>query len=250
LIPSEWVAAATSYQTPNNGDTPEWAQGYGYQFWRCRHNAYRGDGAFGQYALIMPDQDAVLAMTSGVGDMQAVLDQVWTHLLPAMGDEARAENSDAQAALEKQLATLALPIVAGRATSPSTQEYSGERFLFRDVPKSDDPRDLPLKGISFIFGEDKTICHLEDSGGQHDLVCGHGKWIRGTTTYAAPDGQPIAGCGAWTAEDTYTMKVQFTNRPFSITMTCRFAEDKLHYQSRLNVNFGPLEGPMLVGKVV
>jgi hypothetical protein len=33
---------------------PDWRQGYGYQFWRCRHNCYRGDGAFGQYCIVMP----------------------------------------------------------------------------------------------------------------------------------------------------------------------------------------------------
>ena len=48
----------------------DWDQGYGYQFWRCRHSAYRGDGAFGQYCIVMPEQDAVLAITSGVKDMQ------------------------------------------------------------------------------------------------------------------------------------------------------------------------------------
>ena len=49
----------------------DWAQGYGYQFWRCRHNVYRGDGAFGQFCIVMPDQDAVLAITSGVEIMQS-----------------------------------------------------------------------------------------------------------------------------------------------------------------------------------
>jgi len=67
----------------SNGDDPnsDWAQGYGYQFWRCRHGAYRGDGAFGQYCLVMPDQDAALAITGGVKDMQAVLNLIWIDLL-------------------------------------------------------------------------------------------------------------------------------------------------------------------------
>ena len=53
-------------------------QGYGYQFWRGRHNSYRGDGANGQYCLVLPDQDAVIATTSGVPNpnLQTVLDQV------------------------------------------------------------------------------------------------------------------------------------------------------------------------------
>ncbi len=85
LIPEAWVEAATARQT-SNGSNPrsDWEQGYGYQFWRCRHGAYRGDGAFGQFCVVMPEQDAVIAITSGVKSMQSVLDLVWDKLLPAM----------------------------------------------------------------------------------------------------------------------------------------------------------------------
>ena len=70
--PAAWVDAATARQTSNGSNpTSDWDQGYGYQFWRCRHGAYRGDGAFGQYCIVMPEQDAVVAITSGVRDMQA-----------------------------------------------------------------------------------------------------------------------------------------------------------------------------------
>ena len=88
-MPEAWVEEATATHSDNSSQpNPDWQQGYGYQFWRCRHGAYRGDGAFGQYCLVMPDQDAVLAITSGIGDMQAALDLVWEHLLPAMGAAA------------------------------------------------------------------------------------------------------------------------------------------------------------------
>ncbi|OYV82345.1 MAG: serine hydrolase, partial [Planctomycetia bacterium 21-64-5] len=73
LVPAAWVEAATARQT-SNGSNPasDWDQGYGYQFWRSRHGAYRGDGAFGQYCIVLPEQDAVIAITSGVKDMQSV----------------------------------------------------------------------------------------------------------------------------------------------------------------------------------
>ena len=49
LVAEAWVEEATSRQVAN-GSNPDsdWDQGYGYQFWRCRHGAFRGDGAFGQ----------------------------------------------------------------------------------------------------------------------------------------------------------------------------------------------------------
>ena len=61
----------------------DWQQGYGFQFWRCTHNAFRGDGARGQLCVVMPDQDAVIAITADTGDMQGELNVIWDKLLPA-----------------------------------------------------------------------------------------------------------------------------------------------------------------------
>src|SRR4051812_10676762 len=96
LVPRAWVEAATSFQVPNaaSGTTnPDWQQGYGYQFWRCRHGAYRGDGAFGQFCVVLPEQQTVLAITGGVADMQSVLNLVWEHLLPALAPEPLSEDA-------------------------------------------------------------------------------------------------------------------------------------------------------------
>ncbi|MBQ9726590.1 MAG: serine hydrolase [Kiritimatiellae bacterium] len=85
LIPASYMAEATAKQIDNDGPgrTPEWCQGYGYQFWRCRHGAFRGDGASGQLAVMLPEQDAVVAATAGVCGMQEELDAIWETLLPA-----------------------------------------------------------------------------------------------------------------------------------------------------------------------
>src|SRR4051794_23968811 len=119
LLPSEWVAMATARQT-SNGSNPksDWNQGYGFQFWRCQHNAYRGDGAFGQYCVVMPDQDAVVAITSGIKDMQAVLNVLWDKLLPEMQSSALKSNAAATRQLKEKLAHLEVRPAQGSATSP------------------------------------------------------------------------------------------------------------------------------------
>ena len=103
LVPEAWVEAATARQT-SNGSNPksDWDQGYGYQFWRCRHAAFRGDGAFGQYCIVLPEQDAVIAITSGVKDMQSVLDLVWDRLLPAMHPSPLTDDPEAQKGAQDQ----------------------------------------------------------------------------------------------------------------------------------------------------
>jgi len=86
IITAEWIGEATKPHSDNSNTqtNPDWTVGYGYQFWRCRHNCYRGDEAFGQYCVIMPEENAVLAMIGGLQNMQTVLDKAWQHLLPAM----------------------------------------------------------------------------------------------------------------------------------------------------------------------
>ena len=68
------------------GRRSDWQQGYGFQFWMSRHG-YRGDGAYGQFCLVLPEQDVVIAMTSETEEMQEILNLVWEHLLPAFGPE-------------------------------------------------------------------------------------------------------------------------------------------------------------------
>lgn len=111
LIPAAWVEQATSKQVPNDQESHsqmglDWRQGYGFQFWRCQHHAYRGDGAGGQFCVIMPDQDVVVALTADHADMQAELNAIWDHLLPAFQADALPADAAAQEKLQHAVALL------------------------------------------------------------------------------------------------------------------------------------------------
>ncbi len=99
IIPAEWVAEMSKKQVESinpgtrmeeaeaKGMTKEnsdWMQGYGYQMWRCRPGCFRADGARGQYIIVVPDKNAVIAITSDVEDLQGELNLVWNHILPAL----------------------------------------------------------------------------------------------------------------------------------------------------------------------
>lgn len=99
LISEAWVNEASKYQVPSvpagtrpdeieaKGLTPEncsFLLGYGYQMWRCPENAYRADGARGQYIMVIPDSDAVIAITANSGNLQAEQDLVYKYLFPAL----------------------------------------------------------------------------------------------------------------------------------------------------------------------
>jgi len=97
LLSEKWVAEATSKHVDNSkapsGKTSDWQQGYGFQFWRCQHNCFRGDGRDGQICLVIPEHDAVIAITAQTGQMQTELDLVWEKLLPAFAKGALPANT-------------------------------------------------------------------------------------------------------------------------------------------------------------
>jgi CubicO group peptidase (beta-lactamase class C family) len=242
LLAEAWVEEASARQVDNApNENPDWEQGYGYQFWRCRHNAYRGDGAFGQFCIVMPDRDAVLAITSGVGNMQAVLDLVWEHLLPAMGPMSLPPDNAAQGELEQKLNSLALLPAQGDTSSPMAPKASARYILEANEPG--------VESIAFDFGEDRSVVTVRDAQGERQIVCGSGTWIKGTSIDERGLPQKVVASGAWTAEDTYTIKVCLYETPYRPTITCHFEEDRLTYTYRANVSFGPLERPPLIGKL-
>lgn len=87
ILPESWAKEAVTAQIDNAPNAQkDWEQGYCYQIWRCQHDCFRFDGAFGQYMVAIPQKDAVLVVLSNTPNMQAVLDSLWENLLPAMGD--------------------------------------------------------------------------------------------------------------------------------------------------------------------
>lgn len=99
LVSKEWIAQATSRQVASvpagkntdmleqivaEGKKPDWVEGYCYQMWRCTHNAFRADGAYGQVIMVIPEKDAVIVITAKNNNFQAELNLIWEHLYPAL----------------------------------------------------------------------------------------------------------------------------------------------------------------------
>lgn len=99
IAPQAWVetmstkhvecrpAGVTPEQVIERGmtkETSDWLQGYCYQMWRCRNNAVRADGANGQYIIIIPEKNAVIATTANIGDMQQEISLIWDYILPVL----------------------------------------------------------------------------------------------------------------------------------------------------------------------
>jgi CubicO group peptidase (beta-lactamase class C family) len=249
LVPAAWVEEATARQTSNGSSpTSDWDQGYGYQFWRSRHDSYRGDGAFGQYCLILPFLDAVVTITSGVRDMQRVMNLVWDKLLPGMKAEALPEDASGRRQLEKKLAGLTLRVPSGTPTASLAKDVSRKWY---DFPEND----RGLQAVALDLGPTSPALLARTTGGETRTAIGLGAWARSRDGFAngldrflsVPTHPLVAASGAWTAPDTFTVKIAAYETPFYSTLRLRFDGDRLLLDSEHNVAFGPTKLPPLVG---
>lgn len=245
IVPEAWIDEATVSHI-SNGDNPEndWNQGYGYQFWRCRHNAYRGDGAFGQYCVVMPEQDTVLAITSGLGDMQQPLNLVWEHVLPALGSAALPENKAAQTRLIKKLSSLSYAPVKGKETVAAAAKISGRTYSL-------ETNELNFKSVSLKFSEAGCALTVKKGRSAETIDCGFGKWQAGQTKlFNQPHETKAAQCvasGAWTAKDTFTAVIRLYETPFFQTFDFHVKGDQITIETKINVSFAPPKTVELVG---
>jgi len=250
LLPEQWVAMASSRQIAN-GDNPasDWNQGYGFQFWRCRHNAFRGDGAFGQYCIVMPDQNAVLAITSGAGDMQKVLNLVWTHLLPGMQTEPLPPDAANRMRLSNKLAALTLPPVRGER-QPGAEALSGQTYTFAENAQG-------IQSLTLDQSSDGVTLKLRNIHGEQQIHCGFGSWTKGGMIFEkdlirpvgeANGRQVIAASGAWTAPALYTACLYFHETPFRLTISLHFTEERLNLELEYNVAFSGNKKWQLTGQ--
>jgi CubicO group peptidase (beta-lactamase class C family) len=238
LLPEAWVAEATTARvSTGTGAGPDWAQGYGYQIWRSRHGGFRGDGAFGQYCVVMPEQDAVLAMTAAVVDMQPPLDLLWELLLPAFAAGPLPDDRPAQQALAEKCAGLALHLPPGQATSPLAAQVSGRTYRPNENERG-------LTSLAFTFGSAGATLKLQTAEGEQVLPVGFGSWQRGETSLfndSELQGQtPVFVSGIWTAEDRLTVVIRLVNPPPYHTLDFHFAGDRLFIDGRLTAS---LDGP-------
>ena len=221
LLPASWVAEATRAHISNADGTPEgavsdWQQGYGFQFWRSRHG-YRGDGAYGQFCLVLPEHDAVVAMTADTEDMQAVLDLVWRHLLPAFGPAPLDARGDDDAALRRRLDGLQLPPTQEKFTS--TAESGAATFTPAGGTCADQPR---LREVRVAAdGDGGWTLSLTEAASRLEVRLGAPGW----TVEEGTDGRvPTAANGGWTDPDTFVADLAFLETPHHLDVICSRAD--------------------------
>jgi len=226
LIPKEWVAEATSPQISNSQNTqPDWQQGYGFQFWMSRYG-YRGDGAFGQFCVILPEQDAVIVTTACTFEMQDMLDAMWTHLLPGLG-VVSADAGSAQDKLSARLADLTLPARDGAPAPGDWAPWTSGPFAVAASRKADTEVQLLVPSaetfvtsIEVAQQADGWQISLIEAGNALTVPVGTGAWTVCEPADRHGNIIPVAASGSWFDDQTLRAEVIFLETPHRMDVTC------------------------------
>ena len=226
LVSQAWIEEATAKHIDNSNErTGDWALGYGYQFWRCRpEGAYRGDGMFGQYCIVLPKEDMVIAATSN-GDMQQVLDLFWD-----MIDNLKIMPADAKA--EKELDAYT------NFTHLKLEEASEAYPTFMAEYKMESG---PFSSISFDFNGTECIVAVyqnDDKTPKAAFSFVNGEWTKGAAPHLTPFPpyyperiNRVAAKGEWNNQ-TFTTTTWFYESACKDQYRFTFKGDEIFFEMR------------------
>ena len=196
----------------------------------ARHG-YRGDGAFGQFCVILPEHDTVVVTTAYTLQMQAVLDAMWAHLLPGLGATAP-DTGSAHDELTDRLARLALPACAAAPAPAGWASWTGMEFTVTSG----------AGGATEVFGAlgggqiQPTVSSVAMApgvgGAQITLIepansltfgVGAGEWTVSAPADGHGDTIPVAASGGWLDDRTFRAEVIFLETPHRMDITCSLA---------------------------
>ncbi len=227
LLPEGWVATSTSAQIPTAEDSPEWDYGYGYQLWLGREG-YRLDGAFGQFAFVLPARGLVIAVQSAQSCTQQLIDLLWEHLDAGTLLQEPGEQS------------LALPVPADSGAGGqwvSSGPVPHDPALAEPGEEQGEPADLTGLVARREGGRFRVRCTAE--GHPLELVAEPGRWHR-QQLQLGDTSVPVALAAGVDASGALLLRLVLTDTPH--TLRIRLAADGTAGQAW---RVKPLQGPRL-----
>lgn len=223
LVSARWIEEASlkhnNYSNPGKRAT-DTNQGYCYQMWRClQPGAFRADGAYGQFIVMLPEQDMVVVITGVSHETGKELACIWNHLIPGVKKTALPVDDKAQKMLTDRLATLSLKMLVG-------DESNGMKGI--TLTLGENARHFKTMQLNF---DDERRCDItltSADGNEQKFPAAYLRWARISTSQAPPYNNAVtpvnvkriaglkgdytvAGNYAWTSDKQLVIKLYWTN---------------------------------------
>ena len=215
LLSEKWVAEATSPISDNSmNGSPDWCAGYGFQFWVNAREGFRGDGAFGQLCVVLPERDMVVAVQTELGDMQREMDRIM-EFVPRLFAEDNTPDS-----------ALVLPDYA-----PARSERRTAGFEDRFIRLENNAQGWTGCYFRYDAAADEMRFTFSDGVDQYAVPAGRGHWAESTVVSAklkpklvdlmsTPDRERCRLAASYTAEEgRLIFSVRFLNCPHRMEWT-------------------------------
>lgn len=247
ILDDEYVKRATTLQNEsateakNNPLAKDNFVGYGYQIWMCRpKGVYRADGAMGQFTIVVPDKDMIIAITenaSGAHWAQKTLDVMWEFLERIENHPAKEENTEKSECLKNRMGRLALPNPKCAPYSPIAANIEGRQwrvidgdFYMEDVGVAQHMSGCklpqPIDVFCFHFTSDEIVMDWENREEKERLVIATDGSRRHNTLPGRLISQVLLS-GAWISENKLEVKARYIETCKEETLLFTFEEKKL-----------------------
>ena len=258
ILAEDYVKLATSKQNDSateravNPPAEDNFVGYGFQIWMCRpKGVYRADGAMGQFTIVFPERDMLLAITenasgsTGGAMPQKALDTIWKWMdaLPGPETEILPEDPEASAHLARRMQMLALPAPRRSPESPLQEKINGSTYAVTDGYfaladagmvrfMSGEDRPGGAKALSLTFAENAcTLTCLVDGKPQSLTAAMDGTRLRNEL----PGMPSIALCsGCWEADNVFRLRLRMVETCNETSITFTFSGDQAQVETCSN----------------
>ena len=236
LISEKWVNEMMTVRVVRD------ANDYGYQTWLCEYpGAWRADGAFGQYIIMIPQKNMVVVLnqcsrSKGWPERSNIWHTVVKNCLNCAIETTPAE----LAKLKEYEENATLPVLEGDSINALAQKYNGKTFKL-------DKNKLGWKSIKFNLGKENNSLEVTDNEGKTTKIdLGYKKWatseLAGFPHYSVGAKNRFSGisgpfytgsCYAWRF-NTLNTKIHYVNWVTSLSLSFRFNGNDIEIEASEN----------------
>lgn len=256
VLASDYVEMATSVQNDSSGErkvnppAEDNFVGYGFQIWMCRpEGVYRADGAMGQYSIVFPKQDMIIAVNETAENAvwaQNTLDILW-NFAGKIKDEVLEEDVNGYETLKNYLSDAQIPIPFQSQRSAYEKNIRGNRYCLKEghfdldvtifIQFEEGFSTTGITEFSLDFEKDRAkLSFLQDGKEQEAMISLNGTWQKSVLKLSDSVSDTAYFFGTWRAENEFEMDIRWAKTCFTRKVLFTFDGYQIRVYSELKAN--------------